>query len=208
MKIFNDATSPFGRKTIVAAMERSIAAEEVFVDLNTTTLDRWNPLRQIPTLVLPSGAAIYDSDVIVQFLDRQHDGPPLVPAADAPTVLTRMSLANGLMEATLQRRVETLRPDGERSPGFIAKQEARIARVLAAINADLGALGAATAALRGDQITTAVALGYVDFRFNDQWHGQYPALASWYAEMMKRRSLALTVPTRTAPIPLSEMTRR
>ena len=110
--------------------------------------------------------------------------------------------------ATLQRRVETLRPDGERSPGFIAKQEARIARVLAAINADLGALGAATAALRGDQITTAVALGYVDFRFNDQWHGQYPALASWYAEMMKRRSLALTVPTRTAPIPLSEMTRR
>lgn len=207
MKIFNDATSPFGRKTVVAAMERAIAAEEVFVDLNSTALDRWNPLRQIPTLVLTNGTAIYDSDVIVQFLDRQHGGDPLIPADAAPAVLTRMSLANGLMEATLLRRVETLRPDGERSPAFIAKMEAKIGRVLEALSADLSALKSAAKPLRADQITTAVALGYVDFRFNDEWHGKHPALRAWYADIAGRRSMVLTAPTRSAAVPASEMTR-
>ena len=205
MKILNDATSPFGRKTIVAAIERTIPVEEVFVDLNGTALDRWNPLWQIPTLVPPDGPAIYDSDVIVQFLDRQHDGPRLIPEKDAVAILTRMSLANGLMEATLARLLETRRASGGRSDELIAKMEARIWRVLDAVNVNLGALISATDALRADQITMAVALGYVDFRFNDAWHGKYPALGKWYAAIADRRSMALTAPTRTSPVPAGEI---
>ena len=208
MKILNDATSPFGRKTVVAAMERAIPVEEAFVDLNGTDLDRWNPLRQIPTLVLADGRAVYDSDAIVQFLDRQHNGPPLIPEKEAIAVLTRMSLANGLMETTLARLLETRRASGGRSDELIAKMEARIWRVLDAMNANLGALISAADALRADQITMAVALGYVDFRFSDAWHGKYPALGKWYAAIAGRRSMTLTAPTRTSPVPQGEIAKR
>ena len=204
MKILNDATSPFGRKAVVVAMERSIAHEEIFVDLNTAALDQWNPLRQIPTLVLPNGKALYDSDVIVQFLDRQHKGPPLIPDKDAPAVLTRMSLANGLMEATLGRLIETRRPAGERSDALIAKLEARIWRVFKAMNADISSLAGPIDALRADQITAAVALAYADFRFNNSWQAQYPVLNEWRASIAARRSMALTAPTRTSPVPTAE----
>jgi len=206
MKIYNDATSPFGRKTVVAAIERGIGAEEVFLDLaKAEFLDRWNPLRQIPTLVTAEGAAIYDSDVIVQFLDRAHKREPLIPVADAPAILTRMSLANGLMEATLTRLVETRRPDP--SAAVVTKLEARIARALAAIERDLDRLAKGGAALRADQITTAVALGYVDFRFAETWRETHKALGAWYGEMAARRSLVLTVPTRKDPVPAAEIAR-
>lgn len=208
MKILNDATSPFGRKTIVAAIERSIPVEEVFVDLNGSTLDSWNPLRQIPTLVPDTGPAVFDSDVIVLYLDEKHSGPPLIPRKDAPAVMTRMSLANGLMEATLTRLMETRRPDGERSNAFVAKMEERIQRVLAALNSNLSDFSRTGEALSADQITIAVALGYVDFRFNRDWHGRFPALSKWYEEIAARRSMVLTAPTRTAAVPKAEMTKR
>lgn len=208
MKILNDATSPFGRKTIVAAMERSIPVEEVFVDLNGPTLDPWNPLRQIPTLVPDVGPAVFDSDVIVQYLDEKHSGPPLIPRNDAAAIMTRMALANGLMEATLTRLMETRRPDGERSKAFIAKMEERIQRVLTALNSNLSTLSGTGEALTADQITIAVALGYVDFRFNRDWHGKFPELSRWYEGIAARRSMVLTAPTRTAPVPKAEMTKR
>jgi glutathione S-transferase len=206
MKIYNDATSPFGRKTVVAAIERGIAVEEVFLDLaKAEFLDQWNPLRQIPTLVTAAGVALYDSDVIVQFLDRAHQREPLIPAAEAPAILTRMSLANGLMEATLMRVVETRQPDPRAA--VIAKLEGRIARALAAIERDLAHLAKGGAAIRGDQLTTAVALGYVDFRFVETWRETHKALGAWYGEMSARRSLALTVPTRKDPVPAAEIAR-
>jgi glutathione S-transferase len=56
LKLLSDATTPFGRKVVVAAIERSIPLEEIFVPLDGTgPLDAVNPLRQIPTLVLPDG---------------------------------------------------------------------------------------------------------------------------------------------------------
>jgi glutathione S-transferase len=208
VKILNDATSPFGRKTIVAAIERSIPVEEVFVDLNGPTLDPWNPLRQIPTLVPDSGPAVFDSDVIVQYLDGLHSGPPLIPKKDPHFVLTRMSLANGLMEATLTRLIETRRPAQERSDPFVAKMEARIQRTLDALSANLTDYSSSSDVLCADQITIVVALGYVDFRFNRDWHGKYSALASWYDGVAARRSMALTAPTRTSPVSKSEISKR
>jgi glutathione S-transferase len=207
MKILNDATSPFGRKTIVAAIERGVSVEEVFVDLHGTTLDQWNPLRQIPTLLPRSGPAIYDSDVIVLFLDRQHGGVPLVPEQDATAVLTRMSLANGLMEATLMRLLEKRREVSERSEAMIEKMEARIWRVLKALNGNLEFLTYPKKDLQADQIATAVALKYVSFRFSESWLDKYPALGAWCADMSSRRSMILTAPTRTAPVPRDEFTR-
>jgi len=201
VKLLSDATTPFGRKIVVAAIERQIAMEEVFVPLDGTgPLDEWNPLRQIPTLVLDDGRAIYDSDVITEFLDTCHRGEPLIPAADRFAVLTRMTLANGLTEATMLRRIESVRVPQEKSSAFIAKMEQRIARVLNSLEAQAPRLSHAGTALHADQIATACALGYVDFRYADTWRAQCPRLADWYGGVLKRPSLALSAPTRTAPV--------
>jgi len=153
MKLLSDATTPFGRKVLVAAIERTIVLEESFVPLDGTgPLDQWNPLRQIPTLVLDDGRAIYDSDVIMDYLDTCHRAEPLIPKADRFDVLTRMALGNGLIEATLLRRLETVRAAGERSPSFIEKMEQRIERALRALDAQVQSL-ADSGTLRADQIT-------------------------------------------------------
>ncbi len=209
MKLYNDATSPFGRKTIVCAIERRIPVEEVFLDLNKAEfLDKWNPLRQIPTLVTSDDIVVYDSDVIVQFLDKRHDHSSLIPEADAPGVLTRMSRANGLMEATLTRLIETRRAEGQRDTNVISKLEARIWRVIGSIEQDLEQLTVTGDQLRAYQVTTAVAMGYVNFRFTEAWHEKHKALSRWYSGIASRRSMALTVPSRTTPVPLAEVTRK
>jgi glutathione S-transferase len=185
----------------VAAIERQIALEEVFVPLDGTgPLDEWNPLRQIPTLVLDDGRAIYDSDVITEYLDTCHRGEPLIPAADRFAVLTRMTLANGLTEATMLRRIESVRVPQEKSPAFITKMEQRIDRVLNALEAQAPRLSHGSDAMRADQIATACALGYVDFRYVETWRAQCPQLADWYASVVSRPSLTLSAPTRAAPV--------
>ena len=201
MKLLTDATTPFGRKALVAALERSVELEEVFVPLDGTgPLDAVNPLRQIPTLVLHDGTSIYDSDVIVDYLDTCHDAAPLIPAADRTGVLTRMALGNGLIEATLLRRIETVRIPQEQSAAFIAKMEQRIGRALRALDAQVGTLNVMAAGLRADQITLACALGYVDFRFTDGWRAEHRALAQWFEQISRRDSLVASVPTRSTPV--------
>ena len=201
MKLLSDATTPFGRKVLVAALERAVELEEIFVPLDGTgPLDAVNPLRQIPTLVLNDGTSIYDSDVIVDYLDTCHDTAPLIPSADRPGVLTRMALGSGLIEATLLRRIETVRKPQEQSTAFIAKMEQRIGRALRALDAQIGTMKVTAAAVRADQITVACALGYVDFRFTDGWRGEHQALAQWFEEMARRDSLTTTAPTRTTPV--------
>src|SRR5437773_1435408 len=196
MKLLSDATTPFGRKVLVAAIERSIVLEEVFVPLDGTgPLDQWNPLRQIPTLVLPDGRAIYGSDVIMEYLDTCHRGEPLIPKSERFAVLTRMALGSGLIEATLFRRLETVRAATERSPSFIEKMEPRIARTLRALDAQVPSLSNSET-LRADHITAACALGYVDFRYSDSWRVRHPALAEWFARLSSRPSMRVTAPTR------------
>lgn len=196
MQLYNDATSPFGRKILVAAAERDIPLDEVIIDVYSPgPLDAHNPLRQIPTLVGDDGEALYDSDVILLYLDSIHEGAPLVPDDDCWAVLTRTSLGNGLIEAVLSRIMEIKRPDGERSPGFVAKMEERIARALARLEEVAGVLSADV--LRADDITVACALEYTDFRYSEEWRSECPALASWHEAIAARPSMTSSVPTRT-----------
>ena len=112
MILYTDATTPFGRKCLVAALERNIALEERFVNLSDPQEFLFvNPLNQI--LALSVGQQNYfDSDVILQFLDSLHEGPPLIPEKNKYKHLTSIHLANAVIESTLlrimeKRRVET-----------------------------------------------------------------------------------------------------
>ncbi len=196
MQLYNDATSPFGRKILVAAVERAIPLDEVIIDVYSPgPLDAHNPLRQIPTLVTDAGEALFDSDVILLYLDSVHDGAPLVPDDECWTVLTRTALGNGLIEAVLTRILEIKRPDGEQSPGFIAKMEERIARSIARLEEIAGALSSDV--LRADDITIACALEYTDFRYSEDWRSECPTLARWLEAIAARPSMTASVSTRT-----------
>jgi glutathione S-transferase len=196
MQLYNDATSPFGRKILVAAAERDIPFDEVIVDCFAPgPLDAVNPLRQIPALVTDEGEALYDSDVILLYLDSTHGGAPLVPDEDCWAVLTRTALGNGLIEAVLYRVMELKRPASEQSPGFIAKMEERIARALARLEEIAGALSSDT--LRADDITIACALEYTDFRYSEEWRSDCPSLGAWLEAIAARPSMTASVPTRT-----------
>lgn len=195
MILYNAPASPFGRKTKVVAHELGIALEERPVDSVATSefLDEFNPLRQIPTLVLEDGATLYDSRVICPFLDSLSDRPSLYPESGRWAVLTREALGNGLMEAVLQRRMETLRPDGEQSPGFVTKLDQRIGRAIARLEEAAAELSSGP--LRIDQITAACALEYTDFRFGRDWRGNAPGLSAWLDRFAERPSMQATRPS-------------
>lgn len=198
MILHSDATTPFGRKCMVAAMERGLAVEERFVDLAAPgDYLAVNPLNQIPALTTDTGECLFDSDVILQYLDSRHSGPPLIPESGRYQALTRIHLANGVIESTLLRIMELRRPDGEKSQTFVAHLEARVARGLHALEA---APPSGDGPLDGFAISTAAALEYVDFRFAHDWRATHPGLAAFHAAVADRPSMQATRPTRTMPV--------
>lgn len=197
MKILTDATTPFGRKAVVCALERGIAFDEVFVAIDAS-LDVSNPLRQIPAMQTDDGRLLFDSDTIVLYLHELSADRPLIPADDKFAALTRMALANGLMEAVLLRTMEGRRTDGERSQAFIDKLGERAVRAIQALNAQVSNLNHDE--LNAADIGTACALEYADFRFTKSWRDSAPPLARWLASVASRPSFAATRPTRSTPV--------
>lgn len=197
MRLLSSPTSPFCRKVLVCALARDVSLNEVFVDTSDPALHARNPLGQVPALETDGGAVLFDSDVIVHYLDTCHDGPPLF-GSEPFAAATSIHLSNGLMEAVLFRFKESRRPDGERSSSFIAHLEARIARIIAALEHNLGRFREGSQ--NAPALAAVCALDYVDFRYRDHWRARHDALASWHASHAARHLFAVTAPTRTAPV--------
>ena len=199
MILYTDASTPFGRKSLLAALERGIPLTEEFVSLSDPgPFAEANPLVQIPALKAHDGQIYFDSDVIFQYLDTRHDGPRLIPSDDQFARMTRIHLANGVIEATLYRRMETVRPDGEKSASFIAHLEARIARGLARLETVTG--DAHDGPLDAEEITKLCALDYVDFRHPHDWRSTHPKLAAWLARVSERGTAEVSKPGRNDPV--------
>ena len=197
MILYTDATTPFGRKCLVAALERNIVLEEKFVKLSDPKgFLCVNPLNQIPALTA-CNEAYFDSDVILQFLDTLHKGPPLIPEENKFKYLTAVHIANAVMESTLLRIMEKRRAEKEHSPTFISHLEARIFRGIAEMEETrIEQIGEP---LNGEELTTAIALSYVDFRFTRDWRDKAPRLSNWHAFIEQRSSMICSQPTRSKP---------
>ncbi len=190
--LYTGPTSPFGRMTCAVIRETGAPIEERIVDVYTAEfLDAINPLRQIPTLLLDDGTALYDSRVICRYADSVA-ARSLMGGDNDWKVETRWALAIGIMEAGLQRRMEILRPDGEKSTTVIHKLETRIDRALSHLERAASALP--TEQARIDAIAIAVALEYIDFRYTRDWREPCPRLGGWLAHYGERPSLAQTRP--------------
>jgi glutathione S-transferase len=197
MKLPHSATSPFVRKVRVCAIElgldNNIDRQPIAASVPTGDLSKRNPLEKIPSLQLDDGSALYDSPVICEYLDSLA-GNKLHPASGPArwSALRRQALADGIMDAGVLVRGESLRPAGEQSPGFIAKQKTKMAQGLDSLEGEADKLGDG---LDIGLIAIASALGFVDFRFAaDNWRAKRPKLARWYDRFAQRPSMQATAP--------------
>jgi glutathione S-transferase len=198
LKLHYSPNSPFVRKVLVAAIETGIddRLERVLTDprLPDSPIVPINPLRRIPALELGDGQSLFESALICEYLDSLHDGPKMFPgdAAARWRALGLHALADGVLNYAVLRINETRRPEGERSPGQMARWQRDIGGTLDALEKRAGELDGP---ITIGPVTTACALGYLDFRFGQEdWRPGRPALTRWYETWSKRPSMTSTVP--------------
>jgi len=200
MKLLSGPISPFSRKVRIVLAEKKIDCEIETVDVTPAdnAANAFNPLGKIPTLVLDDGTPIYDSRVIVEFLDSASPISRLIPDDKRERVAVRRweALADGILDAGILIRYEGLRPKKEQSAKWREKQVARMERGLSAMAGELGE----KAWCQGERFTLAdiaagCTLGWLAFRFPQiDWRGSYPNLARHHDKLSERPSFAETAP--------------
>ena len=186
--LHSSPASPFGRKVKMAALELGLMdrIEIVAADTNDPTdpLRRQNPLGKIPTLVLEDGMTLFDSRVIVEYLDHLAGGK-IFPAGEARFGQLRlMALADGIADAALLQVYEgRYRPEEGRNANWLAHQAGKVTRGLEALEA---APPAFPDRPRIGEIALACALGYLDLRFEGKWRADFPKLVAWLDDFAAR----------------------
>ena len=197
MKLRVSSASPYVRKVLIFAIEagldRQIQHIPTLAWSPDTDLPKDNPLGKVPTLVLDTGEAVYDSQVICEYLNGLPGAVQLIPAGAARIEQLRLhALGNGILDASVAARIETaIRPPEYQWQGWIDRQTAAIERSLDELEKQCPTWG--DQFLLG-QIAVITALGYVDFRMALNWRDSRPALAAWDAKTAQRPSVLATIP--------------
>jgi len=193
--------SPYVRKVMIAIGEMGLQdrVRTVRTVAGGTTphreLMRINPVGKIPTLELADGTAIYDSPVIIEYLDTLHDGPKLYPAGwpERLTALRRHALGQGMLDCALPLLAEGFRPADRQSEPHKALWRAKLTACVDALETEAEAL--AGSGFNVGHLTIGVALGYLDFRFADlAWRDGHPKLTAWHATFNARPSVQANMP--------------
>lgn len=198
MLLRHSHTSPFVRKVMVLLHETglidSVQLESVDGWSEPDALVSENPLSMVPTLVLDDGQVLFDSPLICDYLDQQHNGQAMVPSGDGRwRVLRDQALADGMLDCAVLIFLElSKRPEALRWDWWLTLKQRAITRSLDALEADVAALGE-----RVDlgTISIAVALSYLDLRGAvGEWRDGRPALSKWHAKFASRASMSSTAP--------------
>jgi len=198
MKLCYSPTSPYVRKVSVIALETGVDGRIKRMPTSVwspdTDIATHNPLGKVPALITEGGETLFDSTVICEYLDSLHDGLKLFPPPGGArwTALRRQALGDGILDAGVLQRLESARPESERSPSWTARQAAAVARGLDALEDEAEALDGP---ITIGHIAIGCALGWIDYRFtDDDWRKDRPTLARWYEIFARRRSMEETVP--------------
>lgn len=203
MKLIGSNASPYVRKVRVVMAEKKLDYEYVLEDVwsATTAIGASSPLGKVPCLMMEAGEAIYDSRVIVEYLDTLSPVGKLIPTLgrDRAEVKTWEALADGVLDASILARLEATwvgRSDEQRSQAWIDRQLGKVDVALQAISKGLGDKAFCTGIhLSLADVAVGVALGYLDFRFpHIAWREQYPNLLKLQNKLMLRNSFADTKP--------------
>ena len=203
MKLIASLTSAFARKVRMVLTEKQLAYELV-IDIpwnSDSQVAQFNPLGKVPVLVIDEEqhTSLFDSRVIVEYLERLVPSPVLIPKAAEAYIKTKRqeALADGIADAAAAIFIEQKRPQALQSAEWIARQQQKIDLGLRAMSELL----ADNLFFVGDEfsladISTVCCLGYLEFRFAEiTWREQYPNLAHFMTRMSQRDSVKQTIPT-------------
>jgi glutathione S-transferase len=177
-------SSPFVRKVRIGAALLGLDDEITLERADTTdpndSLRKINPLGKIPVLILDDGSAVYDSRVILDYLDERAGGGKIVPRQGPQRLaaLRLQALCDGILDASILTVYESRfrRPEMHEAK-WLELQAGKVSRALAVLEAAPPALDAGLPNV--GQITLACALGYRDFRFGEGWRSGHPRLVAW-----------------------------
>ena len=204
MKLIGSPTSPYVRKVRVVLAEKKLdyrfQTEDVWSE--ETAINASNPLGKVPCLVMEGGEAVFDSRVIVEYLDTLSPVGRLIPAQgrERAEVKTWEALADGVLDAAILARLEATWPhrqDGERSQAWIDRQMGKVRAGLQAMAQGLGDKPYCSGVhLSLSDIAVGCALGWLEFRFPEiAWRSEYPNLGKLMDKLMQRPSFADTKPS-------------
>lgn len=175
--------SPFGRKVKIAAAILGLT-DQIKIEMTDTndpsdSIRKQNPLGKIPALILEDGTALFDSPVILEYLDALAGGGKIIPREGKPRwdALRLHAICDGIMDAALLQVYEKrFRPEEHWVAKWTDYQAEKVTRAL-------DVLEAAPPAISGTpnigHIALACALGYLDLRFEGKWRADYPKLVAW-----------------------------
>jgi len=194
MMILRSASpSPFVRKVRIALSLLGLD-DEVRIDAADTTdpndsLRAQNPVGKIPVLIVEDGTALYDSRVILDYLDDRAGGGKIIPREPAQrfAALRLQALCDGILDASILTVYEgRWRPPEKHEPKWLEHQAGKVTRALAVLEAAPPPLGPKSAIPHVGLIALACALGYRDLRFGGTWRADHPRLVAWLDEFAAR----------------------
>ncbi len=204
MKLIGSNSSPYVRKVRIVMAEKKLDYEFVTEDVwgADTTIGQSNPLGKVPCLVMEGGEALFDSRVIVEYLDTLSPVGKLIPSVgrERAEVKTWEALADGVLDALILARLEATwagRNKTQRSQPWIDRQLGKMQASVKAMSQGLGDKPfCAGIYLSLADIAVGCALGYLDFRFPEiEWRGSYPNLAKLHEKLSQRPSFADSLPS-------------
>ena len=202
MKLIGSLTSPYVRKVRVVMAEKKLDFQLVLEDVwGEDSILKSNPLGKVPCLVMEGGEAVFDSRVIVEYLDTLSPVGKLIPASGRERVEVRTweALSDGLLDASIAARMEAHwahRSPEQRSQAWIDRQMSRVMTALTAMGQGL----ADKPWCAGNHFTLAdvavgCALGYLDFRYaHIDWRTPHPNLNRLYDKLVVRPSFVDSAP--------------
>lgn len=202
MKLIGALTSPYVRKVRIVLAEKRLDYQFELEDVwNADHILKANPLGKVPCLVLEGGEAVFDSRVIVEYLDTRSPVSRLIPESgrERTEVRTWEALSDGLLDAALLARLEATwagRSAEQRSQAWIDRQMSRIDSALLAMSTGLGEKPWCVGIhMSLADIAVGCALGYLDFRFPQvPWRDRHPNLVRLADKLATRQSFADTLP--------------
>ena len=203
MKLIGSPASPYARKVRVVMAEKKLDYQYVIEDVwaANSSITESNPLGKVPCLVMEGGEAVFDSRVIVEYLDTLSPVGKLIPAQgrERAEVKTWEALADGLLDAALLARMEVLfkgRTEAQRCQAWIDRQMEKINAVLKAMSTGLADKPFCSGVhFSLSDIAVGCALGYLDYRFPQvTWRDSYANLARLQDKLALRPSFIETAP--------------
>ncbi len=203
MKLIGSTTSPYVRKVRIVMAEKKLDYQFLLENVwaGDTRIAASNPLGKVPCLIMEGGEAVFDSRVIVEYLDTLSPVGKLIPSTgrERAEVKTWEALADGLLDAAILVRLENTfdgRKASERSQAWIDRQMDKVHASLKAMAQGLGDKPFCSGIhLSLSDIAVGCALGWLEFRFPDiGWRAEYPNLAKLTDKLAQRASFADTAP--------------